>query len=116
MPAPPNSTPIETTCQHVKARLDAGDDFVLLDCRETDEHQLVHIAAAKLLPMSELMVRVAELEEHRDRNVIVHCHHGGRSARVTTWLRQQGFASVQNMTGGIDAWSQKIDSAVPRYK
>jgi rhodanese-related sulfurtransferase len=45
----------------------------------------------------------------------VHCHHGGRSLRVTQFLRQRGFAQAQNMAGGIDAWSLRIDPTVPRY-
>ena len=68
-----------------------------------------------LLPMSEITERVAELEPYRNSEIIVHCHHGGRSLRVTNWLRQQGFAMVTNMAGGIDQWSQSIDPAVPRY-
>lgn len=107
--------PIEVDCATVKARLDAGDDFLLLDCREPEEYQAVHIAQAQLLPMSEIMERVAELEPHRQRNIVVHCHHGGRSMRVTNWLRSQGFANVQNMAGGIDAWSVSIDPSLPRY-
>jgi rhodanese-related sulfurtransferase len=46
---------------------------------------------------------------------VVHCHHGGRSLRVTQWLRNQGFAKVSSLSGGIDEWSLKIDSSVPRY-
>ncbi|MEZ6116128.1 MAG: rhodanese-like domain-containing protein [Pirellulaceae bacterium] len=47
--------------------------------------------------------------------IVVHCHHGGRSLRVTEWLLAQGFPNVQNMTGGIDAWSEQIDPTVPKY-
>ncbi len=111
MPQPP----IEIDCKSVKARLDAGDDFLLLDCREQDEYNTVHIEQALLLPMSQTVERVAELEPHRNREIVVHCHHGGRSLRVTNWLRQQGFTSVQNMTGGIDAWSVEVDPSLPRY-
>ena len=68
-----------------------------------------------LLPMSELANRVAELEPHRDGEIVVHCHHGGRSLRVAMWLRNQGFARVSSLAGGIDLWSQQIDPGVPRY-
>lgn len=111
MPQPP----IEIDCKSVKAKLDAGEDFLLLDCREQDEYNTVHIEQALLLPMSETVARAAELEPHRNREIVVHCHHGGRSLRVTNWLRQQGFASVRNMTGGIDAWSVEVDPTLPRY-
>jgi rhodanese-related sulfurtransferase len=55
------------------------------------------------------------LAAHRDRRIVVHCHHGGRSLRVANWLRGQGFEQAQSMAGGIDAWSTEIDPAVPRY-
>ena len=107
--------PLETDCRTVKSRLDQTDDFLLLDCRERDEHSTANIAQATLIPMSELAARAAELERFRDKDIIVHCHHGGRSMRVTNWLRDQGYARAQSMAGGIDAWSQEIDPAVPRY-
>jgi rhodanese-related sulfurtransferase len=106
-------TPLEISCENVKAMLDAGDDFLLVDCREADEYAVAKIEAAFLLPMSEIQNRVDELPG--DRPIVVHCHHGGRSLRVTQWLRQRGFTVVQSMAGGIDAWSQQIDPAVPRY-
>jgi rhodanese-related sulfurtransferase len=109
------TTPLEVNCQTVKGMLDEGRPFLFLDCREKDEYETARIAGTTLLPMSELGERVAELESHRDSEIVVHCHHGGRSLRVTNWLRQQGFAKVSNMAGGIDQWSQTIDPSVPRY-
>ena len=107
--------PLEIDCQAVKARLDSGEQFLFLDCREPDEYTTAKIPGTKLIPMSELAQRISELEPYRDSSIIVHCHHGGRSMRVTNWLRQQGFAQTTNMAGGIDQWSQQIDSSVPRY-
>src|SRR5215469_13893767 len=101
--------PIEITCQEVKSLLDQAGDFALIDCREADEYAVARIDAAKLLPMSEIQQRVAELEPDRARRIVVHCHHGGRSLRVARWLRQNGFAGAQSMSGGIDEWSTKID-------
>jgi len=107
--------PLEVTVHDVKASLDAGEDFVLLDCREAEEFAIARIEGSQLLPMSELMVRVGELEAARDRRIVVHCHHGGRSLQVTQWLRGRGFANVQNMAGGIDQWALEIDATLPRY-
>jgi rhodanese-related sulfurtransferase len=106
---------LEIDCQSVKKSLDAGEDLLILDCREADEYAAAHIDQAKLIPMSEIADRLRELEPHRDRHIVVHCHHGGRSRRVVRWLREQGFSQVQNLTGGIDQWSQEIDPSVPRY-
>lgn len=109
------TTPLEVDCQAVKSKLDAGEAFLFLDCREKDEYTTAHIKGTVLIPMSELVDRVSELDAHKDQQIIVHCHHGGRSMRVTNWLRQQGFAQATNMAGGIDKWSLTIDPSVPRY-
>jgi rhodanese-related sulfurtransferase len=110
-----SSPVLEVTCRDVQAKLQAKTPFVFLDCREPEEYALCRIEGALLLPMSQLTSRVTELEPHRDAEVIVHCHHGGRSLRVAMWLRQQGFSQAASMSGGIDEWSLTIDPAVPRY-
>jgi adenylyltransferase/sulfurtransferase len=115
MPSPPTPLPPEIDCRTVKQMLDAREPLLLLDCRETDEHARAAIAGAMLVPMSEITQRVAELEPHRQGRIVVHCHHGGRSLRVAHWLRQQGFAQAQSMSGGIDRWAVEIDPNVPRY-
>lgn len=107
--------PLNIDVQSVQALRSSGADFLLLDVREQKEHDTARIEGATLLPMSQLVDRVAELDPHRERQIVVHCHHGGRSLRVTNWLRQYGFTQAQNMSGGIDAWSQEIDPSVPRY-
>lgn len=112
---PPENIPLEVDVVTVKQMLDAGEEFTLLDCREVSEHEAANIAAAQLIPMREIPGKLAELEPLRDSRIVVHCHHGGRSMRVTQWLREQGFPHVQNMAGGIDAWSQLVDPKVPRY-
>lgn len=109
------TAPIEVSCRDVKDMLDRGDNFLFLDCREREEHATAHIAAAELLPMSEIVERVGELEPHRGKTIVVHCHHGGRSLRVANWLRGQGYDTACSMAGGIDDWSQTIDATIPRY-
>ena len=111
----PNDMPLEVDCRSVKAALDAGGQIVLIDCREADEYATAKIEDAKLIPMSEIQQRLAELEPHRAQRVVIHCHHGGRSLRVANWLRGQGYSQAQSMAGGIDQWSQDIDPSVPRY-
>ena len=106
--------PLDIDVRTVKQMLDRGEKFVLLDCRENSEVATARIAGTMHIPMREIPARVAELP--KEERVVVHCHHGGRSQRVTQFLRQQGFDQAQNMAGGIDAWSQEIDSSVPRYE
>ena len=107
--------PLEIDVLSVKDMFDRGEDFLLLDCREPDEYSLARITNSKHIPMNQIPVRIDELNALRPKRIVVHCHHGGRSLRVTKWLRQQGFSNAQNMDGGIDAWSLQIDTSVPRY-
>lgn len=107
--------PIETDCSTVHSRRQAGDEFLFVDCRENDEYEAVKIAGTTLIPMSEMQDRVSELNAHQDEEIIVHCHHGGRSLRVAMWLRQQGFGKAVSMAGGIDAWAVEIEPGMARY-
>lgn len=115
MPTEPIEIDIHTTKARLDARATGGEEFLLVDCREQSEWDTARIDGAILLPMSELGQRVGELAPHKAAEIIVHCHHGGRSLRVATWLRQQGFARAKSMAGGIDQWSVAIDNSVPRY-
>lgn len=107
--------PIEVDVKSVKSMIDNAADFVLLDVREQNEYDAAKIESSTLVPMSEIQDRVGELQSMREKHVVVHCHHGGRSLQVTQWLRGQGFEQVQNMAGGIDDWSKLVDPSVPRY-
>ncbi len=110
-------TPIEIDVRATSQLLQqhSSEEFLLLDCREPDEHKTCRIEGAKLIPMRSIPERLEELESWKDQALVVHCHHGSRSLRVVQFLRENGFPQAQNMAGGIDAWSQEIDEAVPRY-
>ncbi len=110
-----NDISIEIDCRNASEKLAAGADFLLLDCREPSEYECVHLSGATLIPMNDLPARIAELEPHREKEIIVYCHLGMRSLRVATWLRGQGFAQARSITGGIDQWAQEIDPALARY-
>lgn len=107
--------PLEVNVLQVKSLQDSGAEFLFLDCREPDEFETAHIIGTKLIPMSEFQDRLEELQPFQNKHIIVHCHHGGRSLSVTRWLLSQNFSKVQNMAGGIDAWSQQIDESIARY-
>jgi rhodanese-related sulfurtransferase len=106
--------PIEIEVTEVK-RLLEEQAIVLIDCREPDEWETARIEGATLMPMSQWAEVSARLVEFSEQSIVVHCHHGGRSLRVTRWLRENGFPQAQNMTGGIDAWSMVVDPEVPQY-
>jgi rhodanese-related sulfurtransferase len=107
--------PIDVDAPQVAQWLRESRDFVLIDCREASEHATARIEGSVLLPMSQWAERQPDLAAFHGKHVVVHCHHGGRSLRVTQWLRENGFPDAQNLSGGIDAWSQEIDQSVPRY-
>lgn len=107
--------PIEVSVTDVHAICSSQEDFYFLDCRRVDEHQIARINGAELIPMDTLVARITELEPYRDKRIVIHCHHGGRSLRVAQWLRQQGFLAAQSMAGGIDAWALQIDPTIDRY-
>ncbi len=102
----------EITPEELKARLDASQAPALLDIREPWEHQLGALPGARLIPMEDLQFRVDELDPERE--LVVYCHHGIRSAAVVPWLRAQGIPAV-NLRGGIDAWALAVDPSLRRY-
>jgi adenylyltransferase/sulfurtransferase len=108
--------PLETTAKDVKRRVDAGETLLLIDVREPFEHQIARIGDSELIPMNTVPAALQQIERKSDDGaLIVFCHHGMRSLSVVNWLRQQGVANCQSMSGGIDSWSADIDPAVPRY-
>lgn len=96
----------------LKQRFEAGENFVLLDVREPHEYDICNLGGT-LIPLAELAERHHELPT--DRPIVVHCKLGGRSAKAARQLRDLGFRDVQNLRGGIDAWSINIDPSVLRY-
>lgn len=97
----------------VKAKIDRGDRFLLIDVREPHEYQICHIPSAKLIPLGELPNRLNELDSAVE--IVAHCKSGVRSGKACDFLRQAGFRKVKNMAGGILAWSDKVDATVPKY-
>ncbi len=97
----------------VKAKLDRGDDFVLVDVREPHEWKIASLPKARLIPLGELPRRTAELDPQAE--TVLYCRSGVRSAKAANFLKKQGFTRARNMTGGILAWSDKVDPSVPKY-
>jgi adenylyltransferase/sulfurtransferase len=93
----------------------AGGALLLIDVREASEYERCRIEGSRLIPLSELEERLGEIRDWRERPVVVHCHHGGRSAIACELLMRHGFARVENLDGGIEAWSLTVDPEVPRY-
>jgi rhodanese-related sulfurtransferase len=103
----------EVSVEELKAARDRGEQPLVLDVREDWELQLARIPDVLHVPMNQLPARLGEFD--RSAAVIVMCHAGGRSLRVAQFLSNQGFTSVANLTGGIQAWSESVDATVPQY-
>jgi len=97
----------------LRDRLAGGWDAVIVDVRDPWEADLGMLPGAALIPMEELPARLGEIP--RDRDVVVYCHHGIRSAHAAGWLRSRGYPRVTSLAGGTDAWSARIDRSLPRY-
>lgn len=110
-PAPDLHVP-EITPREFKARLDRGDDLFVLDVREPHEYQICNLQG-HLIPLGELPRRVHELDSSRE--IVAHCRSGKRSAEAIDFLRKAGFKKILNLKGGILAWSDEVDSSVPKY-
>src|SRR3984957_9473514 len=102
----------QITVLELKHRLDAGEDLFILDVREPFEYQIANIGGT-LIPQNEVPRRLSEID--RDREIVVQCKSGSRSQRIAEFLKQSGYPDVVNLAGGILAWSNEIDSTVPKY-
>jgi adenylyltransferase/sulfurtransferase len=103
----------ETTVEELKARLDESEPLLILDVRNPEEYQICRIPGSQLIPLPELPQRVHELDSARE--MVIHCKSGLRSAKAVQFLKQVGFRKIKNLRGGILAWAEKIDPAMPRY-
>jgi molybdopterin/thiamine biosynthesis adenylyltransferase/rhodanese-related sulfurtransferase len=97
----------------LSARLASGEALDIIDVREPHEFAIARIEGARLIPLASLEARLNELSP--DREIIVHCKAGGRSAQAVKRLRAAGFKRVLNLAGGIQRWSKEVDSRVPIY-
>lgn len=89
----------------------------LLDVREEREIALASLPGFTPLPLSQFGQWAATVGEDLDQNMdtYIMCHHGIRSQQMAEWLKSQGFTRLFNISGGIDAYSVKVDNSVPRY-
>lgn len=111
-----SQVPLEISVEETRDLLASRPaDVLLVDVREPFEHQTARIEGAEFIPMRQIPEQVGSPSLPREKHLLIHCHHGGRSLRVTEYLRAQGYPRVTNVAGGIHAWSQRIDPSVPTY-
>lgn len=102
------------TAVELKQRLDNGDDIQILDVREPHEVAVAKMPGAIHIPLGQVVNRMSEIDPNRE--TVVHCKMGGRSAKAIAAMKQAGFTgNLINLTGGITAWSNDVDPSVPKY-
>jgi len=109
-----NTVPAITVTE-LKSLQEQGRAPFLLDVRQEYEAEIASMGADQLIPVEELPTRLSEVRADKAQEIVVHCRSGARSAKAVAMLQKAGFTHVKNLTGGILAWSDKIDSEVPKY-
>jgi sulfur-carrier protein adenylyltransferase/sulfurtransferase len=99
--------------RELKAKMDNGETFTLIDVREPFEYEIARIEGSQLIPLGELESRISQLP--KTGTLVLQCHSGGRSEQAARILQEAGFENAMNLEGGIDAWSVEVDPAVARY-
>ena len=113
-PADPVENPDEVTVQEMKRALDQpGLGIKVVDVRDPDEYEIAHIQGVPQIPLGALGERFTELDPNQ--TIYLHCKGGVRSMKALKLLRERGFKYVKSVKGGILAWSDQIDSSVPKY-
>jgi len=110
----PNRPPMvrEVPAKELKALIDSGKVKEIYDVRTPKERDVAKIESSKLLDDA-TMAQIETLP--KDTPLAFHCHHGGRSRAAAEHFLKQGFKTVYNLAGGIDAWSKDVDPSVKRY-
>ena len=94
----------EITGDELKARLNAGEQLMIVDVRQPEEREEINIPSSILIPLGELEERIDEIEDHREKEIIVYCRSGNRSANACMFLQMMGFENPVNLKGGMLAW------------
>ncbi|MBL7802625.1 MAG: rhodanese-like domain-containing protein [Saprospiraceae bacterium] len=103
---------MDLTVQELKQKIQSGEKFLFLDVREPWEYEEFNIGAT-LMPLGELINRMWEFDEFKDREIVVHCKSGGRSGMAQQFLQSNGFNHVRNVIGGISAWKDAFGATQP---
>lgn len=86
---------------------------LLLDVREPWEIEMCCLPDSQHIPMHSVPLRCEELDPERE--IVVICHHGGRSMQVAMFLERKGYSAVHNLAGGVEAWAVDVDPTMRRY-
>ena len=93
--------------KELKMKMDGKEDFIFIDVREPHEYEAFNLGA-KLIPLGTIMTAIEEYEDQKDKEIVIHCRSGARSAMAQQILEQHGFSNVRNLEGGVLAWQEKF--------
>ena len=102
----------QLSAPELKALLESGTPFELVDVRSNEERAVARIERSRLLDQA---YHDALLRLDRNTLIVFQCHHGVRSQQAAEHFRREGFRNLCNLRGGIDAWSLLVDTSVPQY-
>jgi len=103
------------TAPELKAMIDSGKDFQLIDVREPVEWDIVRIPGATLIPKDRILSGDALAELPHDKPIVLHCKSGARSAEALAAVKKAGFADATHLQGGVLAWAKQVDPSLPTY-
>ncbi len=103
------------TAPELKAMIDSGKDFQLIDVREPVEWDIVRIPGATLIPKDRILSGDALSELPHDKPIVLHCKSGARSAEALAAVKKAGFADATHLQGGVLAWAKQVDPSLPTY-
>ncbi len=104
----------DITVEELNERQSNGEEIFLLDVREIFEYDIANLEG-ELIPLGELRDRLYEIDEYKDKEIVVHCRTGARSADAVAFLKSEGFKNPRNLIGGIHEWARKVDPSIPQY-
>lgn len=109
----PTTAQLEVTVAEAAELLKSDQPPALVDVREPEEWELVHLEGSRLITQELIEEMMSDWK--RDTPILCYCHHGIRSLQATHFFRNQGFTNVRSVRGGIEAWAVEIDPSLPRY-
>ena len=104
----------EITVHQLKAKMEAQENFTLVDVREAHEKAYSDLGGI-LIPLSKFESEYVKLDEKKDTEIVLYCRSGGRSGQAAAYLKSKGFHNVTNVLGGINKWATEVDSSIPTY-
>ncbi|HMQ06428.1 MAG TPA: rhodanese-like domain-containing protein [Saprospiraceae bacterium] len=97
----------DITVNELKRKIEAGEDFILIDVREPYEHEEFNIGG-RLIPLTSIPAAIEEMKDEKDKEIVLYCRSGNRSLQAKMFMKQMGFKQVRNTLGGLVDWVEEF--------